>query len=324
MAPPVAADPQIAAAIKQLDTLAANAPDLAGPIAYCRAVLPLLRQAQAEIEPFSLDPGSASAKLDAGLPLLVGEELPLDAESTRALFLRLCRAAETLDSAAHGRLGRLAESFAALGRPRDGQGGPQRAAARIRRLVESTAEAGAHPMLDLQNVWAALAGGDWQPVELMAQELQLDAGLLRLLAQNSLKPALHVWAQALDGVVDLDGWRRGTCPICGSPPTLSEIRGKEGERRLRCGMCGAGWYYPRLQCAFCANQDYRQLGYISAEGQAEKYRLQTCDLCRGYLKTVVTFDPIPADLLAVEDLATLHLDQMAAERSYARVPVRLA
>ena len=328
-------DPQIEAVLKRLDTLAASAPDLSEPIAFYRAVLPALREAQADVESFTLAPEVAQRKFEAGLPLLVGEELPVDAEATRALFLRLCRLAETFSAPADGKgkPGRPAWSFFSRGRPdapalmeraHDGDGAALRSAAaeQIRRAVEGRDGASGRPLLDLPAVWAALAGGDWRRVELMAAGLRLDPGLLRLLAQDSLKPALHVWAHGLKDVVDLDRWLRGQCPMCGSPPALSEIQGKEGARRLRCGMCGAGWYYPRLQCAFCGSQDHKLLGYISAEGEAEKYRLQTCDACRGYIKVIVTYDPIPADLLPVEDLATLHLDLIADEREYVRVPVQ--
>jgi FdhE protein len=90
---------------------------------------------------------------------------------------------------------------------------------------------------------------------------------------------------------------------------------------LRCGLCAASWPYPRLKCAFCATTHLLHLGYLSVEGQGEKYRAQTCDACRGYLKAVVTFDPIPEDMLAVEDLATLHLDGLATERGFSRAPV---
>jgi FdhE protein len=109
--------------------------------------------------------------------------------------------------------------------------------------------------------------------------------------------------------------------MCGNTPTLSEIQGKEGERRLRCGWCGAGWYYPRLRCAFCRTDGHKTLGYLAVEGEEEKYRLQTCDVCRGYLKVVVTFDPIPVELLPVEDLATLHLDSIARERGFTHSPL---
>ncbi|MGQ0605176.1 MAG: formate dehydrogenase accessory protein FdhE, partial [Anaerolineales bacterium] len=153
--------------------------------------------------------------------------------------------------------------------------------------------------------------------ELAASVLKLDAGLLRLLAENSLRPAFRAWAKSLRGL-DFDHWLRGQCPVCGGAPLLSEIQGKEGARRLRCGMCGSGWYYPRLRCAFCDNKDHHQLGYITVEGEEAKYSVQTCAVCRNYLKVVVTFDPIPVDMLVVENLATLHLDVIAEKRGYIR------
>jgi len=166
-------------------------------------------------------------------------------------------------------------------------------------------------------VWQAMAMGEGQRVEQTAVGLELDPNLLRILAQISLKPALYAWAQNLGRIVDLDQWRRGHCPMCGNTPMLSEIQGKEGARRLRCSLCGTGWYYPRLQCPFCGRHGHKSLGYIAVEGEEEKYRMQTCDNCRRYIKVVVTYDPIPPDLLLVEDLATLHLDLIANERDFA-------
>ena len=115
-----------------------------------------------------------------------------------------------------------------------------------------------------------------------------------------------------------DRWKRGYCPVCGSSPSLSEIQGKEGARRLRCGLCGAGWPFPHLRCAFCNNPDYKLLSYFSVEGEEDRYKLQACNVCQGYIKIVKTFDPIPVDLLPVRDLATLHLDLIAAEHGYTR------
>ncbi|HLF24865.1 MAG TPA: formate dehydrogenase accessory protein FdhE [Anaerolineae bacterium] len=315
------ADPQIGAALKRLDALIERAPDLAELAAFYRAVVPALHDAQAGVLPFVLDPETAQRKLESGLPLLVGEDLPLDLATTRELFLRLCRTVESAPQPERSRA-----SIFSRGRPdplkliepaHDGNGAALRstAAGQIRRAVERNE-------LDLAPVWEALAAGERQRMEAVAASCQLDAGLLRLLAENSLKPALRVWARALKAKVNLDHWRRGQCPMCGSAPALAEIQGKDGERRLRCGMCGADWYYPRLQCVFCSNSDHRTLGALNVEGEEEKYRAQTCEKCRGYLKIVATFDPTPVDQLAVEDLATLHLDLLAAERGYARPPVR--
>lgn len=315
-------DPLVAAINKRLKTLAERSPELAEPIAFYQAVLPALRAAQADIELIDLAVETARHKLAAGIPLLLGEELPLDPEATRTLFIQLCRIIEEVGaptSAVQKKSGWLFR-FGSRGQPdpaqlleqaQDGNEVALRATAagQIRRVVEQN-------QLDLLTVWSALAAGDHRSIELTAHDHKLDAGMLRMLAQNSLKPALRAWALEFKNRVDLDYWQRGQCPICGNLPILAEIQGKEGARHLRCGVCGADWWYPRLKCAFCANSNHKSLGYITVAGEEEKYSLQTCEVCHNYLKVIVTFDPTAVDLLPVEDLATLHLDLIAAERGY--------
>jgi FdhE protein len=164
-----------------------------------------------------------------------------------------------------------------------------------------------------------LTVGEWRKLELTASELKLDPGLLRELTRLSLKPAFQLWSENLQESVGFDRWSRGYCPVCGSTPTLSEIQGKQAARRLRCSLCGAGWRYPHLQCAFCRNDDYKQLVYLTVEGEEERYKIQACNVCRGYLKVIKTFEPIPVDMLPVQELATLHLDLIAADYEYTRV-----
>jgi FdhE protein len=309
----------VEAAMKRLDDLVKRKPELGEAAAFYRAIIPLLRQAQAAVPPFVLDPALAQQKIDAGRPLLVGEELPLDGEATADLFVGLCQVVEN-SPAGQSRAGwsLFKRGSAGGGEPAaNGKEAALRSAAA--RQIRQAVAAG---RLDLEEVWAAVAGGGEQQLEVVASHLQLDPGLLRVLAENSLKPAFRAWAENLQPVVDLSHWLRfgRGCPMCGNSPTLSEIQGKEGERRLRCGRCGAGWYYPRFQCAFCHTQGHKTLGYLAIEGEEEKYRLQTCDVCRGYLKMVVTYDPIPVELLAVEDLATLHLDGVAREHGFTHTP----
>jgi FdhE protein len=314
-------DPQVEVILQRLDRLVEQKPELAEPAAFYRAILPLLHEAQRAVEPFSMTPATAQQKLRAGLPLLLGEALPLDPVATEALFVRLCRVIEEMGQAAGTSTKGSPWSFFRRGQPDPNrlleqvQAGDEAAlrataAAQIRRAVEQR-------QLDLPAIWGALAAGETGAIMSLAHDLHLEPQLLWMLAQNSLKPALRVWAQGVQqSQVDLDEWRRGLCPLCGSRPALSEIQGKEGSRHLRCTLCGGDWPYPRLQCAFCRNKDHKLLGYINVEGEGEKYSLQVCHSCRGYIKVIITFAPTPADLLPVEDLATLHLDLIAAERQY--------
>jgi hypothetical protein len=317
----VSPDPQVIALTKRLNTLAERSPEMADPIAFYRTALPLLREAQMAIEPFTLPVEVARQKLAAGIPMLLGEDLPLDPDTTRALFLRLCQIVAEAGAPAPAPQKRSGWSlpFGAkkpdplqlLEQARNGDEASLRATAalQIRQAVEQQ-------QLDLLLIWSALAANDLPSIELAAREQQLDAELLRTLAQTSLKPAFRVWAQHLKSQVDLAPWQRGACPCCGSSPVLAEIQGKEGARHLRCGMCGSNWPYPRLKCAHCGNSNYKSLGYITVEGEEEKYSVQTCEQCHNYIKVIVTFEPTPVDLLPVEDLATLYLDLIAQERGF--------
>lgn len=336
--PTTTPDPLVRALYKRIDTLVTQQPTLREMGDFYRAALPVVRAAQERIVPFTFAPAVARQKLQTGMPLLVGEALPLDEEQLRTLFLQLCRLVEELAYPAEGILANRSEkravgrrtlfSFFKRGEPdavklldrvQNGDGASLRAAAaqQLRQAVE-------HQHLDLGEVWLALLAGDDTHLYQVASATCLDGALLRTLGQYTLRPALRHWATAMKPLVDFDNawsagiWRHLGCPMCGSTPQLSEIQGKEGARRLRCGACGLGWGYPRLACAFCGNQDYHKLGYLSIEGEEEKYRLQTCDLCRSYLKVIVTFDPLTVDQLPIEDLATLALDTIAAEHGFKR------
>jgi FdhE protein len=72
-------------------------------------------------------------------------------------------------------------------------------------------------------------------------------------------------------------------------------------------------------CPFCGNDDYRTLGTLTVEGE-QRFRISVCERCKAYLKVGNAFDPAPAELLALDDVASLHLDLVAIERGYQRPP----
>ena len=293
-------DPTLLTAQKRLEALARQSPGLAVAAAVQQALLPLLREARAQQAVPELDVGAARQDLAAGRPVLARQGLDFDPRDAGQLFRRLAGAAEVA-------VRRLA--------------GRHSPANTSRSAVAAIYQAARHDRLNLPALWQALAAGDAAALETLAASAGLDLQWLRLLGENSLKPSFRALQAEASQVADLSTWRRGSCPVCGISPALAEVQGKEGARRLRCGLCAAGWPYPRVKCAFCATTHSLSLGTLSLEGEGEKYRVQTCDACHGYVKVVVTFDPIPEDLLAVEDLATYHLDLVAVERGFSRAPV---
>ena len=143
------------------------------------------------------------------------------------------------------------------------------------------------------------------------------APALSIIAQLAATPVLCACWRELAAQIP-PSFQRGWCPVCGAWPQLSEMRGIERRRRLRCGRCLADWSLPVLHCAFCDEVDHRKLGSLVVEGQEQNNRVETCESCRGYLKTIATLGALsPQDLLG-QDLDTVPLDLAAQERGYAR------
>ena len=145
--------------------------------------------------------------------------------------------------------------------------------------------------------------------------------LQEALSKYAMRPAYRRWgADAMALFPEGPRWERGACWVCGDPALLAELRGPAQARHLRCGRCAASWGYPRLACVHCGNEEPSTRGVLLPGGGAGTSRVETCDACRGYLKTIVTHDPVPADLLAAVDLETVPLDFLARARGYERYP----
>lgn len=172
------------------------------------------------------------------------------------------------------------------------------------------AEGAARLLSDLEAVLAGGgAGGASSP------------GLMETLSKYAVRPAFRQWgADAMALFPEGPRWERGACWVCGDPALLAELRGNVQARHLRCGRCGASWGYPRLACVHCGNEEPSSRGVLLPSVRAGTSRVETCDACRGYLKAVVTHDPVPTDLLAVVDLETLPLDFLARARGFERYP----
>ena len=155
----------------------------------------------------------------------------------------------------------------------------------------------------------------------LANAASVDADLLGTLARQSTGPILRAYADRLQLMLERadpqPGWRAGYCPICGAWPLLDELRGVELARYSRCSGCGAGWRTQRLACPYCGNDDFRTLQSLAVEGE-QRFRIAVCGRCKGYVKVANAFDPSPSPLLALDDVASMHLDVAAIERGYHR------
>src|SRR5262249_31655003 len=148
-----------------------------------------------------------------------------------------------------------------------------------------------------------------------ADALNLDVPLTASALSLVLFPVLVPIAAGLKPLLS-PGWEHGYCPVCGSFAKLGEFRGLEQTPFLRCGLCAAEWTFPRLRCAACGNSDHHKLGYLSVEGEENKWRALTCEVCRQYVKMLSTLTPLSPLELSVKDVETVHLDLLAADQGF--------
>ncbi|HEV2666649.1 MAG TPA: formate dehydrogenase accessory protein FdhE [Blastocatellia bacterium] len=163
-------------------------------------------------------------------------------------------------------------------------------------------------------------------------------------ARACLQPYLELLARErtppLDSQINaIAAERRATladrlCPFCGRNPQLAFLGadvsapglvegGMEGGRRfLMCGDCGAVWPFQRIACPSCLEVDPHKLPYYSAQ-EIPGMRVECCDTCRRYLKSIdMTKDARLVPL--VDELAAIQLDLWAREQGYRKIQPNLA
>ena len=218
-----------------------------------------------------------------GFSLIRKEDFPLDIESSVQLFETLCQ------------FGRKTNPHMA---------------AQIKKIKEAIHD----KRIDLKKL---LTGGSKeQRIEERVKELGLDKDVFLFLIQTSIRPSVEAGVKQLRSELDPETWLKGYCPLCGSLPTLSLLKEEAGKRYLLCSYCGYQWRMDRISCPFCKNKDQESLHYFFGEGE-ETHRIDLCDKCHQYIKTIDTRDLQESDPV-LEDLATPHLDILASQKGYKR------
>ncbi len=109
------------------------------------------------------------------------------------------------------------------------------------------------------------------------------------------------------------------CPICASRPSVGILReeGQGAKRLLACARCLTEWPYLRVLCTSCGEEKFEALPVFTTELFAH-IRLEACDTCRRYLKTIdLTVNGLAVPV--VDDIASVPLDLWAGEQGYRRV-----
>jgi FdhE protein len=243
-------------------------------------------KADVEIHPVSVDEDLLRKKTAEGFPLVDRGDLELDMASATTLFKALCKVLKQT--------------------------------AKVRKEVEKIEEVVSRGEVNLEELFKKTAEHGAEHVAALSEKLNVRGEILFFLAENSLRPIFEAYARELKEHVDQESWWRAYCPICGSKPVMAELVGQERKRFLICSCCGYEWRFKRIQCPFCENEERRKFKYFFTEEEERTYRVETCQKCKKYIKTVDTEQLDEAFFPAVEDVGTLYLDVLAKNEGYER------
>jgi FdhE protein len=165
--------------------------------------------------------------------------------------------------------------------------------------------------------WIRLLESYWQTGGLADQQV---GAFSQFFARAALQPCAEAAAAAL---VPPQVLTRSTCPRCGARPLLGVLRaeGDGGKRSLLCSFCLQEWEFRRILCPTCGEEGEQKLPVYVAE-QLPHLRVEACDTCKFYLRTVdLTKDGHAVPI--VDDLAALPLTLWAAEHGYSRLQPNL-
>jgi Protein involved in formate dehydrogenase formation len=115
------------------------------------------------------------------------------------------------------------------------------------------------------------------------------------------------------------------CPFCGGAPQLSILESAGdadgGGRQLLCGTCLTVWPFRRVLCAHCGEEDEHRLAYYHSPA-FDHLRVDACDTCRHYLKTV-DLTRLGIAVPVVDEVAGASLDLWALEHDYQKIELNL-
>jgi hypothetical protein len=159
---------------------------------------------------------------------------------------------------------------------------------RLASLFESLNEAGMDPVASTRSFFASRLD-DPDPKVLIG-------GCL-------LRPFLYMAARKALGLIDMEVWTWGTCPVCGGAAYHGLIQSHTRQRILACGKCHFMWPFPRIRCPFCDVKDQDLLGFYYDE-EEPRVRIDFCRACNRLLPVTIQEEGSESPLLVYDHLGT--------------------
>ena len=116
------------------------------------------------------------------------------------------------------------------------------------------------------------------------------------------------------------------CPFCAGAPQVGFLQNAAagadgGGRGLVCSTCLTAWTFRRVVCANCGEERPTKLAYFQTP-EYEHVRVETCDSCRCYIKSV-DLTRLGLAVPLVDEVAAAALDLWAREHGYEKIELNL-
>ncbi len=113
------------------------------------------------------------------------------------------------------------------------------------------------------------------------------------------------------------------CPRCSGRPQVGVLRqeGDGAKRSLVCSLCATEWDYRRILCPACGEESADKLPVYTSEDLVH-VRVEACDTCRHYIKTIDLTKNGRA-VPVVDELAAIPLSLWAGENGYTKMSTNL-
>lgn len=154
--------------------------------------------------------------------------------------------------------------------------------------------------------------------DITSKKLNVPRELLFSVSLNVYRPLFEVCTKSMQNTVENLLWLEGYCPICGIFPGMARLEAETGKRILWCPICGMEWTYRRIKCPFCENDDHESLRYFYLD-EKSPYRVDVCDNCKGYIKTIDERKRERRIPLLLEDIKTVYLDSIAEKEGFRKI-----
>jgi FdhE protein len=174
--------------------------------------------------------------------------------------------------------------------------------------------------LNLKDCMKALLKGQEEKIDEIALDLETQPLIIKFILDQLMKPFLEKRIEGTQSLIQNLVWHKGYCPLCGSFPELSFLKGIEGQRWLRCSLCGHEWRFMRTKCPFCENDDHEKMELYFVEGR-EYERAELCFQCKRYIVNIDMRNFAEEVVTEVAAIGMLYLDILAQGKGF--LPIAL-